>query len=146
VAVGRTAISVALACQMAGGALAAALAGRVRYITVFWTCAAVFLAAWGAFATHAPAWLFVTMTGLAGLAAFVAGPFLVPMTVEADPSRRAAMQSGAIQLLAGAVGPLLASFTVTNHNVHGVLVLAVVLQGAGLAVATTLHRVVQAEG
>jgi len=72
----------------------------------------------------------------------VAGPFLVPMTVEAGPSRRAAMQSGAIQLLAGAVGPLLASFTVTNHNVHGVLV----LQGAGLAVATTLHRVVQAEG
>jgi hypothetical protein len=68
------------------------------------------------------------------------------MTVEADPTRRAAMQSGAIQLLAGAVGPLLASFTVTNHNVHGVLVLAVVLQGAGLAVATTLHRVVQAEG
>jgi hypothetical protein len=146
VAVGRTAISVALACQMAGGALAAALAGRVRYITVFWTCAAVFLATWGAYATHAPPWLFVTMTGLSGLAAFVAGPFLVPMTVEADPTRRAAMQSGAIQLLAGAVGPLLASFTVTNHNVHGVLVLAVVLQGAGLAVATTLHRVVQAEG
>src|SRR4029078_4489551 len=94
VGVGRTSISVALACQMAGGALAAALAGRVRYITVFWACAAVFLATWAAYATGAPAWLFVTMSGVAGLAAFVAGPFLVPMTVEADPSRRAAMQSG----------------------------------------------------
>jgi hypothetical protein len=141
VAVGRTAISVALACQMAGGALATVLAGRIRYITVFWVCAAVFLATWAAYAVHAPAWLFIAMTGLSGLAAFVAGPFLVPMTVEADPSRRAAMQSGAVQLLAGAFGPFLGSMAVTEHNVHGVLILAVGLQGAGLAVATTLHRI-----
>lgn len=140
VAVGRTAISVALACQMAGGALATVLAGRIRYITVFWICAGVFLATWGAYATHAPAWLFIAMTGLSGLAAFVAGPFLVPMTIEADPSRRAAMQSGAVQLLAGAFGPLLASLAVSDRNVHGVLILAAALQGVGLAVATALHR------
>jgi len=140
VGVGRTAISVALACQMAGGALAATLAGRVRYITVFWTCAAVFLATWATYALGAPPWLFVTVSGAAGLGAFVAGPFLVSMTVEADPSRRAAMQSGAVQLLAGAFGPLLASLTVTDHSVRGVLVLAVALQAVGLAVATALHR------
>jgi hypothetical protein len=140
VAVGRTAISVALACQMAGGALATALAGRVRYITVFYACAAVFFATWATYALHAPAWLFVGVTGLSGLAAFIAGPFLVPMTVEADPSRRAAMQSGAVQLLAGAFGPLLASQAVSNANVHGALILAVVLQAAGLAIATVLHR------
>jgi len=146
VGVGRTAISVALACQMAGGALAAALAGRVRYITVFWACAAVFLATWAAYATGAPAWLFVTMSGVAGLAAFVAGPFLVPMTVEADPSRRAAMQSGAVQLLAGAFGPLLASLAVTGHSVRGVLVLAVALQAVGLGVSTALHRTAPRSG
>ncbi|WP_293370447.1 hypothetical protein [Phenylobacterium sp.] len=140
VAVGRTSVSVALACQMAGGALATAIAGRVRYIHVFWVCAAVFLATWGVYAVHAPAWLFVTMSGLAGLATFVAGPFLVPMTIEADPSRRAAMQSGAVQLLAGAFGPLLAALAVSERNIHGVLILAVVLQAAGLAVATALHR------
>lgn len=139
-AAGRSAISVALACQMAGGALATWLAGRLRYITVFWGCAAVFFATWAVYAFHAPAWLFVAMSGLAGLASFVAGPFLVPMTIEADPSRRAAMQSGAVQLLAGAAGPLLASLSVTNENVHGALILAVALQGAGLAVATILHR------
>lgn len=141
--VGRTAISVALACQMAGGALATWLAGRLRYITVFWACAAVFVGTWWTYATQAPAWLFVAMTGLAGLAAFVAGPFLVPMTIEADPSRRAAMQSGAVQLLAGAFGPLLASFTVNDRNVHGVLILALVLQGLGLAIATALHHAAQ---
>jgi hypothetical protein len=140
VPIGRTSVSVALACQMVGGVVATAIAGRVRYITVFWVCAAVFVAAWGVYAIHAPAWLFVAISGLAGLATFVAGPFLVPMTIEADPSRRAAMQSGAVQLLAGALGPLLASFTVSDKNVHGVLVMALVLQAAGLAIATVLHR------
>ena len=145
VAAGRTAISVGLACQMAGGALATAVAGRVRYITVFWVCAAVFAATWAIYAVHAPAWLFVAMTGLSGMAAFMAGPFLVPMTVEADPSRRAAMQSGAVQLLAGAFGPLLASFAVTNQDVHGVLILGVALQVVGLAIAVMLHRVLKAD-
>jgi hypothetical protein len=144
VGVGRTAISVSLACNMAGGGLATLLAGRVRYITVFWVCAAVFLAAWGVYALHPPAWLFVGMTGLTGLAAYIAGPFLVPMTVEADPSRRAAMQSGAVQLLAGAFGPLLAAMAVSDANVHGVLILAAALQIAGLAVATLLHRAIAA--
>jgi len=145
VGVGRTAISVALASQMAGGALATVIAGRTRYITVFWVCAAAFLATWGAYALHAPAWLFIAVTGLSGLAAFVAGPFLVPMTVEADPSRRAAMQSGAVQLLAGAFGPLLASLAVKGHDIHGVLILAAALQVVGLTVATVLHRVALAE-
>jgi hypothetical protein len=116
------------------------LAGRVRYITVFWGCAIVFVATWWTYGVSAPAWLFIGMSGLAGLAAFIAGPFLVPMTIEADPSRRAAMQSGAVQLLAGALGPLLASFAVSDRNVRGVLILALVLQLAGLAVATVLHR------
>ncbi|HEX3701298.1 MAG TPA: hypothetical protein VHV27_11565 [Phenylobacterium sp.] len=140
VPVGRTAVSVGLACQMAGGALATAIAGRVRYITVFYVTAAVFVATWVTYAVQAPAWLFLAMTGLSGLAAFVAGPFLLPMTVEADPSRRAAMQSGTVQLLAGAFGPLLAAFVVSDRNVHGVLVLGVALQAVGLAVATGLHR------
>jgi hypothetical protein len=143
VAVGRTAISVALACQMVGGALATVLAGRVRYITVFWACAIVFVATWWTYAIQAPAWLFIGMSGFAGLAGFIAGPFLVPMTIEADPSRRAAMQSGAVQLLAGALGPLLASLAVSDRNVHGVLILALVLQLGGLAVATVLHRQAQ---
>lgn len=140
VPVGRTAISVGLACQMAGGALATVLAGRVRYIVVFYGCAAAFGATWIAYALHSPAWLFIAMTGVSGLAMFVAGPFLVPMTIDADPSRRAAMQSGAVQLLAGALGPLLASLAVSDRNVHGALILAAGLQAAGLAVATILHR------
>jgi len=140
VGVGRAAISVNLAANMAGGLLATWLAGRVRYIVVFGVSGLIFLAAWAVYAFHAPAWLFLAMAGLTGLAAYIAGPFLVSMTVEADPSRRAAMQSGAVQLLAGASGPLLAALVVREHEVRGVLALAAVLQLAGLAIAFTLHR------
>ncbi|MBS0334746.1 MAG: hypothetical protein JSS35_18400 [Proteobacteria bacterium] len=139
-AVGRTAVAVGLACQMLGGALATAIAGRVRYIVVFWACTAIFFATWAGYAVHAPAWLFIGLSGLAGLGAFVAAPFLVSMTVQADPSRRAAMQSGAVQLLAGALGPLLAAFTVSDHELRGALALATVLQAAGLAMATMIYR------
>jgi hypothetical protein len=140
IGVGRTAVTVTLACQMAGGALATVIAGRVRYITVFWVCAAAFSATWGVYALHAPSWLFVAMSGVSGAAAYVAAPFLLPMTVEADPSRRATMQSGTVQLLSGALGPLLAALSVSDHDLHGVLILALMLQALGLAVATVLHR------
>ncbi|MDB5468324.1 MAG: putative transporter [Phenylobacterium sp.] len=140
VAVGRTAISVGLGCQILGGVLATVLAGRVRYITIFWICALAFLTTWATYAVSAPAGAFVAVTGMAGLCGMLAGPFLVPMTIEADPSRRAAMQSGAVQLLAGALGPLLASFVVGDRNVHGVLVLGAGLLLLGLSVVTVLHR------
>jgi hypothetical protein len=145
VSAGRTAISVGLACQILGGALATVLAGRARWITVFWFCGVALGAAWTAYAIHAPAALFIGFAGLAGMCGGLAGPFFVPMTIEADPTRRAAMQSGAVQLLAGALGPLLAAFVVSEHDAHGVLILAGVLLLAGLAVASALHRHAHAE-
>jgi hypothetical protein len=137
---GRTAISVGLACQIAGGALATGLAGRVRYITVFGFCGAALLTTWATYAGSAPATLFIAMSGLAGLCGGLGGPFLVPMTIEIDPTRRTAMQSGAVQLLAGAFGPLLAALVVGERQAHGVLVLAGALLIVGLAVMVALHR------
>jgi hypothetical protein len=55
------------------------------------------------------------------------------------------MQSGAVQLLSGAFGPLLAAFAVNDHDVHGVLILAVVLQAVGLGIAFGLHRAAAGE-
>lgn len=138
-AAGRLAIPVSLACQIAGGLLATVIAGRVGYIRVFWISGALFLGVWAVFGLNAPAWLFVAAAGVAGGAAMVAGPFFVPMTIEADPSRRAAMQSGAVQLLAGALGPFLASRVVSAHDTRGVLVLGAALLLTGLAVISGLH-------
>jgi len=145
VAVGRTAISVGLACQIVGGVLATALAGRVRYISIFWICTTVFLATWVVYAFKAPAALFLAMSGFSGVCGMLAGPFLLPMTIEADPSRRATMQSGAVQLLAGAFGPLLASFTVGERDSHGVLYLGGALLLIALAVITSLHWMARTE-
>jgi hypothetical protein len=131
--VARTASWVSLAAQVAGGMMATALAGRVKYFTVFLITSATYLAVWYAFSLQVPAWLFVGANAAAGLTALFLGPFLVPFTIEADPSRRAALQSGAAQLLGGALGPLLASFVVGDRDVHGVLWLGAALLFVGLA-------------
>jgi hypothetical protein len=145
VAVGRSAVSVSLACQIVGGVLATALAGRVRYINVFWGCGLAFLVTWIAYALKSPAWVFLAVSGLTGLCTMLSAPFLLPMTIEADPSRRATMQSGTVQILAGALGPLLAATVVGNHDVHGALILGAALLLVGLAVVTGLHRLAQVE-
>ena len=128
--VARTALWTSLAAQVVGGAAATALAGRVRYFTVFLITSTTYLAVWAMFSQSPPAWLFISVNAAAGLVGLFLGPFLVPMTIDADPSRRAAMQSGAAQLLGGALGPLLASMVVGERDVHGVLWL-----GAGLLLA-----------
>jgi hypothetical protein len=137
--VARTALWVSLAAQVAGGAAAVALAGRARYFTIFIVTSVTDLAVWWVFGQHIPAWLFITANAAGGFVGLLLGPFLVPMTIDADPSRRAAMQSGAAQLLGAAGGPLLASLVVGDRDVHGVLWMAVFLLFAGLAVVAWLR-------
>lgn len=137
--VGRTAVSVSLACQIVGGALATLLAGRIRYIVVFWACAATFAAVWISYALSGPAWWFVAMAGASGIATMMGGPFLTPMTIDADPSRRAVVQTGAAQVLAAALGPFLASLVVSDAHVRGALVFAAILLAIGLAVITAIY-------
>ncbi len=137
--VARTAVWTSLVAQVAGGAAATLLAGKVRYFTVFLIASATYLAVWHIYSLHGPAWLFVSANALAGLVTLFLGPFLVPFIIEADPSRRAAMQSGAAQLLGGAAGPLLASLVVGERGAHGVLWLGAALLLTGLAVVAWLR-------
>ncbi|MBV8593935.1 MAG: MFS transporter, partial [Caulobacteraceae bacterium] len=137
--VARTANWVSLVAQVAGGAAATALAGRVRYFTVFLVTSAAYLCVWALFDRAVPAWVFVAANAAAGLFGLFLGPFLVPMTIDADPTRRAAMQSGAAQLMGGALGPLLASLVVGERHVRGVLLLAAALTAAGLAGVAALR-------
>jgi len=137
--VARTAVWTSLIAQVLGGAAATLLAGRVRYFTVFLITSATYLAVWYVYSRHTPAWLFVSANALAGLVTLFLAPFLVPLTIDADPTRRAGMQSGAAQLLGGALGPLLASLVVGEGDVHGVLWLGAALLLAGLVVVTWLR-------
>jgi MFS family permease len=137
--VARTALWTSLVAQVAGAATATALAGRVRYFTVFMLTTAAFLVVWSIFSRPSPAWLFIGANALAGLFFLFLSPFLTPMIIDADPSRRAAMQGGAAQLLGGAFGPLLASLVVGERDVRGVLWLALGLMLAGLSVVAWLR-------
>ncbi len=137
--VARTALWVSLAAQVVGAATATALAGRVRWFHVFLVTTAATLVVWRLFGMHIPAWLFVGANAVAGLTAIFLAPFLVPMTIEADPSRRAAVQSGAAQLVGGAMGPALAAMVVSDRDVHGVLWLGASLRLTGLAMVGGLH-------
>ncbi len=137
--VARTAIWVSLAAQIAGGAAATALAGHVRYFTIFAVSAIVFAASWAVFVLEPPAWAFVAANAAGGFVSILLAPFLVPMTIEADPSRRAAVLSGSTQVLAGALGPFAASFAVADDDVRGAIVLGTVSLALGLALIAGLH-------
>ena len=137
--VARTALTLSLAAQILGGLLATALAGRVRYFPIFLGVGAGFCAIWIVYFGHPAPALFIGATMFSGLLALVVGPFLVPMTIEADPSRRAAMQSAGAQLFGGALGPLFAALVVSDKNVHAVLFLGAGLLALGLCVIAGLH-------
>lgn len=137
--VARTSLWVSLAAQVAGGFLATALAGRIHWFTVFCFSTVLFISGWITLTLHPAAWLFIAANGWIGLVIVLIGPFLVPMTIEADPSRRTAMQSGATQLLAGALGPLLASFIVSDADVYGAVWLGTGLILSGLVLMGALH-------
>jgi hypothetical protein len=135
--VAQNATSASLAAQIPGSALAIAVAGRVRYFTIFVVSSIVALAVWAVYGFAAPAWLFIAATAMQGFFGIFVTPFLVPMTIEADPSRRAAVQSGAAQLLGGAFGPFAASMAVDDRHAHSVLWLGtgLLLTGVGIIAA-----------
>ena len=137
--VARTALWVSLAAQVIGGGIATALAGRVHYLGVFVVGALCFFGVWTVYALQVPAWMFIAANGFGGLVYMLMLPFLVPMTIEADPSRRAAVMSGGAQVLAGAMGPLFASFLVSDRDVHGALFLGAGLIGSGVLMMAGMH-------
>ena len=114
-AVAGQAVSLSLALQVVGGVAATRLAGRIRWLSALIGCAVVGRNCVRGIcdacrqrrcSLRSPCalgfvWLFAT-------------PFLVPMTIEADPTRRAALLIGGAQLVGGSLGPLFASFFVTD--------------------------------
>jgi len=135
----RNALWVSLVGQVMGGSIATVLGGRVHWFGVFCFATALLIGAWLVMISGPSALVFALANGLAGLVAVMIGPFLVPMLIEADPTRRTAMQSGAAQILAAALGPLLASFVVSNADVYGAVWLGAGLVTSGLALMAVMH-------
>ena len=137
--VARTAVWVSLVFQITGGSLATALAHRLHYFPAFLMSVLGLVAGWAVFDFHVSAFLFVTANSCVGFMALFIGPFIVPMTIEADPSLRAAMQSAGAQVLGGAIGPALAVPLVGDQDVHGAIFLGIALVLSGMAIVAALH-------
>jgi hypothetical protein len=138
-AVAGVAVTASLAVQILGSALATALAGRIHYFAMVITAVIASVAGWVAFLFWPPAWMFIAASMLLGFVYMAAAPFLVPMVIEADPSRRAAVQGGAAQLFGGAMGPFLAARLVGPRDVHGAVFLGIGLLVSALAIFGFLH-------
>ncbi|HWD29202.1 MAG TPA: hypothetical protein VG387_18655 [Rhizomicrobium sp.] len=137
--VADTAVWISLAAQIAGGLAATAMAGRVRYFAVFLLSSAIFVATWGVFLLHPGASGFIAANAAQGFVSILVSAFLVPMLIEADPSRKAAVMGGATQVLAGALGPLATALIVSDNDVHGAILLGAGSLVFGLALIASLH-------
>jgi hypothetical protein len=133
------AVSVSLICQVAGGAAATALAGRLPW---FWTllgCTLVDLVLLAAFASLPGPTIFLVVSGAFGFIWLFVLPFLVPVVIEADPTRRAAMLLSGAQLLGGSLGPLMASLVVTDVDARGAIAFGAAALVVAMGVVAGLH-------
>ena len=138
--VAGVAVSLSLACQVLGGVTATVLAGRLRWFQALIFCAVVNVGCLLAFALLPGESLYLLTSAVFGFLWMFSLPFLVPMVIAADPTRRAAVLVGGAELAGGSLGPLFASFVVTDADVRGALGFGAVALAATLAIAFALHR------
>jgi hypothetical protein len=138
--VAGVAVSVSLACQVLGGATATLLAGRLRWFPTLMFCALLNVGCLLAFAALPSESLYLLTSGVFGFLWLFSLPFMVPMTIAADPTRRAAVLVGGAELAGGSLGPLFASFVVSDVDVRGALGFGAVALAVTVAIAFALYR------
>lgn len=134
------AVSLSLGCQVAGGLAATVLAGRLNWLAVMLVCLVIDLALLTGFAALPRASMFLVLSGLFGFLWIFASPFLVPMTIKADPTRRAAVLMGGAQLLGGSFGPLIASAFVSDADARGALAFGAAALVVAVGIMVVLSR------
>jgi MFS transporter, DHA1 family, inner membrane transport protein len=121
----NSAISLALALQIVGGAAATSLADRWS-ATMTTAGAATLGTASVLLLLYAPqTWALYLSTCLLAFVWMFSAPFSFPMIMKFDPSGRSAMFVGTAQLAGVALGPTLASATIAGQDYHGVVLASV---------------------
>jgi hypothetical protein len=133
------AASLALFAQVAGAFLASLIAGRISFFPVVLFCTIGNLVVLAIVATMPGPVVFIALAGLFGFLWLFLIPFQVPMLIEADPTRRAAVLMPGAQLLGAASGPMVCSFAVVGTDVRGVLAVCAVSLVLAFLVAGWLH-------
>ena len=140
------AVSLSLAFQVVGGIAATVLAGRIHWLPALIGCAIVDAGVFAGFATLPSPPVFIALACALGFVWLFAIPFLVPMTIEADPTRRAALLIGGAQLIGGSLGPLFVSFFVTDADARGALAFAATCLTASMVIVIALHATRRLDG
>lgn len=138
--VAGVAVSLSLAFQVLGGVVATVLAGRVRWFPALMLCAVIYVGCLLAFAALPSESLYLATSSVFGFLWMFSLPFFVPMVIAADPTRRAALLVGGAELAGGSLGPLFASFVVTDVDVRGSLGFGAFALVVTIAIAFALHR------
>lgn len=115
------AVSVSLAFQVLGGTLATIFAGRLKWYPVLIACAAIDLATVVILGMHPSKAVFLANAAVFGFIWLFILPFQVPMLIEADPSRRAAVLASGVGLLGASVGPTIVAMVIDPTNTRGAL-------------------------
>jgi len=134
------AVSVSLACQVAGGAAATVLAGRVNWLWTIIVSAALSAGVLVGLAALPDRNMFLVLSGAFGFLWLFVLPFLVPMVIEADPTRRAAVLIGGAQVLGASFGPFFASMLVTETDSRGALAFGGACMVVSVLIAFGLHQ------
>lgn len=138
------AVAAALAMQVLGGLTAILAGGRLNAGQVLIGAGLINMGLLAALSIHPAGPVFVALVAAFGFLWLFVLPFHTVLLIAIDPSRRAAMQLGAAQLLGGSAGPLAASVLVKYAGAGGAMTLAAACLVAALAlivgVVTVLAR------
>lgn len=131
--VAHNAVAATLAMQLLGGLAATFFGEKLKLGPVLIGVGLVNLAVVAALTqAHAPL-IFIGLFAVYGFLWVFVMPFHTVLLIRIDPTRRAAMQLGAAQLLGSSAGPLAASLIVGDTNAAGAMTLAAGCLVAALA-------------
>ena len=124
-------VSVVLATSVAGSTVAAIVANRISFFSVFVVCLVVNAVVLAVLADLPGLTTFGIAAGVFGFFWLLFLPFQLPFVIETDPTRRIAVIVPGAQLLGGSAGPLLCSFVINDTEARGALAVC----GACFAIA-----------
>jgi hypothetical protein len=133
------AVAVSLAFQVLGGTAATLAAGRLKWYPVFLVCAAVDFVMVALLGSRPSALLFLFDAAVFGFIWLFILPFLVPMIIEADPSRRSAVFATGVGLLGASLGPTIVGLIISPDETRGALWFGAGCLFLSLAIATALR-------
>ena len=139
--VSDSAVQVSLGFQVLGGTAATLFAGRLRWYPTLLACTAVDFAMVWILGTRPTAALFFIDAAIFGFIWLFILPFMVPMLIEADPSRRAAVLTSGVGLLGSSIGPTVAAMLISPNDTRGALWLGAGCLSVCFAIATGLRVV-----